>query len=113
MEILNFLLQSARAPKQLIENPETRLNCTPARKGEWVKAGMGAKEGGRQAREGAVSEAGFIINTRRPGNRRRPCKPGSHMEPGSSFSLRAWQCWGQRSTAQGRLPNAPLQQGHR
>lgn len=29
------------------------------------------------------------------------------MDLGASFSLRAWQCWGQRSTAQGRLPKVP------
>lgn len=67
MVVLNSLSKEARAPEQLIENQETRPYRTPAQRGESVMAGTGEEEGGRQAREGAVSEARFIINRRRPG----------------------------------------------
>lgn len=81
MVILNFLLGEAWAPEQFVENQGTRLYCTPAWKGEWGMAGTGAKAGGRQAREGAVSEAGFIINMKQPG------VGGSRANPEVTWSL--------------------------
>lgn len=63
--ILNFLPHG-----HLSESLKTkRLGCIVVqlgREGEWVTAGTGAKEGGRQPGR-SLSEAGFIINMRRPG----------------------------------------------
>ena len=77
------------------------------------RVGRGRYRGaGREAREGAISEAGFIINRRRPRGGRRPCAPRGHTEPGASFSRGPGGAGDKGLRLREGFPMTPVQRGH-